>query len=173
MMRMLRLLTIATALMAAGCSRDPGRSTQQHIDAGDHYAQAGQYKEASIEYRNAIKTTPTSVEAHARLADTAARANDLSNAVGEMLRVAELNPDDVAAQVRAASIYLLAGRFEDARDRAEAALHHDSRDVGAHIVLGQALAGLHDAARSEERLTEAVRIAPQSVEAHVALGSHY
>ena len=67
MTRMLRLLTIATALMAAGCSRDPGRSTQQHIDAGDHYAQAGQYKEASIEYRNAIKTTPTSVEAHARL----------------------------------------------------------------------------------------------------------
>src|SRR5207237_7202370 len=123
-------------------------ASRQYIASGDEFAKQGKLKEAAIEYRNAIKRKPQSIEAHAKLADVSARANDAATAIGEVLRLAELKPDDVAAQVKAGSVYLLAGRFSDARARAESALRLDATDAGAHILLGQALAGLHDPKRS-------------------------
>ena len=109
------LATVALAALAAGaCSKDPAVASRRYIDSGDRYAKEGKYREAVIEYRNAIKRTPQSVEAHSRLADVAARANDPATAIGELLRIAELKPDDVTAQVRAGSIYLLAGRLVEA-----------------------------------------------------------
>jgi tetratricopeptide (TPR) repeat protein len=164
----------ATCLTAFfGCSEDPARRTREYIASGDEFVRAGKYGEASIEYRNAIKTTPTSAEAHEKLADAAGRAHDSQTAARAILRVAELKPDDSGAQIRAASLYLLAGRYEDARDRATAAVDADHGDANAQLVLAQALAGLHDAASSEAALREAVRLAPDAPEPHVALGSHH
>lgn len=164
---------IVLACCLAGCSRDPAKATRSYLASGDRYAQQGKYKDAAIQYRNAIKRTPQSMEAHTKLADVSAKANDAATAISEVLRLAELKPDDVAAQVRAGSVYLLAGRFADARDRAESALRVDRAAASAHILLGQALAGLRDPNKSEASLREAVRLAPQSVDAHVALGSHH
>jgi tetratricopeptide (TPR) repeat protein len=164
-------LVTACVLTLTGCAQDPDTRTRQHIARGDTFVRAGKYPEASIEYRTAIQATPTSAEAHEKLASAAARAQDAPTAIGAMLRVAELKPEDTGAQLRAASLYLLAGRYENARDRATAALEADQADANAHIVLAQALAGLHDDVRSESELREAVRLAPEAPEPHVALGS--
>jgi tetratricopeptide (TPR) repeat protein len=163
-------LFVAMALMP-GCSRDPERSAKRFVEKGDQYAAAGRPKEAAIEYRNAIRQTPRVVEPHAKLAAVAARTSDVATVMRELVQIAELAPTDAAAQVQAGSVYLLAGRFADARDRAEAALRV-KRDAAAHLLLGQALAGLHDAERSEANLREAVQLAPGAVEPRVALASH-
>jgi tetratricopeptide (TPR) repeat protein len=167
-----RIAASLAVLLLAGCSGDPSAAARRYIESGDRYAKQGKYREAAIEYRNAIKRTPQSLEAHSKLADAAARANDTPTAVGEVLRLAELAPGDVAAQVRAGSIYLLAGRYDEAKKSAETALRVDATDASAHILLGQALAALHDPQKSEASFREAVRVAPRSVEAHVALGSY-
>ena len=75
--------------------------------------------------------------------------HDRGTAATEYLRAAELDPGNAVAQVRAASIYLLASRFAEARDLAQAALWISPRDVSAHVVLGEALNALHDARRGE------------------------
>src|SRR5438034_5985470 len=126
MHRIILATLLASAL--AACSRDPAAASRRYIESGDRYARQGKYKEAAIEYRNAIKKMPESVEAHSRLADVAARAEDPATAIGEVLRIAELKPDDVAAQVRAGAVFLLAGRFDAARERAEKALRVDATD---------------------------------------------
>jgi tetratricopeptide (TPR) repeat protein len=156
-------------LISTACNRDPAARTRQYIQHGDELAKSGKYEAASIEYLNAIKLTPSSADAHEKLADAATRNRDARTAVNEMLRVAELKPSDPAAQVRAASVYLLAGRFEDARARAQAALKLDEADADAHIALAQALAGLKDQTRSEAELREAVKLAPDAPKPHVAL----
>jgi len=156
---------------ATACSRNPDAAARSSIESGDGYAKKGSYREAAIEYRNAVKALPGSVEAHARLADAAARADDPQTAMVEVLQVARLAPGDVSAQVRAGSVYVLAGRFEEARDRATAALQIDPDHAAAHVVLGQALAGLHDAGGSEEQFSRAVRLDPASADARIALGS--
>jgi tetratricopeptide (TPR) repeat protein len=167
------MISAALAVLSlAACSRDPSVAARRYIESGDRYAKEGRYREAAIEYRNAIKRTPQSVEAHSKLAEAASRANDTETAIGEVLRLAELAPGDVAAQVRAGSIYLLAGRYDQAKKSAETALRVDSSAASAHILLGQALAALHDSQKSETSFREAVRVAPRSAEAHVALGSY-
>jgi tetratricopeptide (TPR) repeat protein len=166
-------VVVVSVVALAGCSRDPEARARAYIESGDKLASEGRYADAAIEYRNAIKATPEAAAAYQRLADAAAHADDAPTAVGALLRVAELKPDDPAAQVRAASLYLLAGQFEEARNRATAALNLNQTDAAAHLLLGQALAGLHDVESGEAALVEAVRLAPRSPEPHVALGSHY
>jgi tetratricopeptide (TPR) repeat protein len=158
--------------LVPGCSRDPQRAATQFATNGDRYATAGRLKDAAIEYRNAIRQTPDAVELHAKLAAVSARTNDVQTVIRELVQIAELAPSDPAAQVQAGSVYLLAGRFSDARERAEAALRVKGDDATAHVLLGQALAGLHDAERSEASFREAVRLAPNAVEPRVALASH-
>ena len=92
------IAAVVASLTLGACSRDPAKASRRYIESGDRYAQQGKYTEAAIEYRNAIKQTPQSAEAHGKLADVAARANDPATAIGELLRVAELKPDDVAAR---------------------------------------------------------------------------
>jgi tetratricopeptide (TPR) repeat protein len=172
-MRQIPLILLVCVAGLAGCSRDPEARARAYIESGDKLAAEGRYADAAIEYRNAIKASPEAAAAYQRLADAAAHTDDAPTAVGALLRVAELKPDDPVAQVRAASLYLLAGQFEEARNRATAALDLNQTDAAAHLLLGQALAGLHDVESGEIALTEAVRLAPQSAEPHVALGSHY
>jgi tetratricopeptide (TPR) repeat protein len=165
---------VATALLlvsSAACDKPPAERTHQHIADGDRLAGAGKYAAAAIEYRNAIRLTPSSVEAQEKLADVASRAGQPALALQTLLRVADLKPDDRSAQLRAASIYLLSGRYEESRARAEAAIQVDETDATAHFVLGEALAGLHEPARSEASLREAIRLAPALPQPHVALAS--
>jgi tetratricopeptide (TPR) repeat protein len=166
---------IATALLlasSAACDK-PEERTRRYIADGDRLAGAGKYAAASIEYRNAVRLTPKSVEAQEKLAEVASRAGQQSLAAQTLLRVADLKPDDRTAQLRAASIYLLSGRYEESRARAEAAIQADETDATAHFVLGEALAGLHERARSEASLREAIRLAPGLPPPHVALASKY
>jgi tetratricopeptide (TPR) repeat protein len=172
MARTIVALAVLASTTLTGCSRDPVKTAQQYIESGDRYVQKGKLKEASIEYRNAVKYLPQSIEAHTKLADVAERTDDMSTAVAEVFRLAELEPKDVAAQVRAGSIYLMAQKFTEARDRAQSALGLDASNAPAHILLGRALAGLHDANGSETHLREAARLAPQSAEAHIALANY-
>jgi Tfp pilus assembly protein PilF len=94
---------VGVSAIAVGCSRDPQKASAKHLANGDEYAKSGKFKEAAIEYRNAIKYTPQSPSAHEKLAEVAARTNDANTALVEYLRIAELDPGNVAAQVRAAS----------------------------------------------------------------------
>jgi tetratricopeptide (TPR) repeat protein len=167
------MVFVLAAVSAAACSRDPVTASRSYLESGDRYAQSGQYRDAAIQYRNAERLTPQSPEVHEKLAEALMQERHRGAAAAEYLHVAELDPGSATAQVRAASLYLLAGRFPDARDRAEAALAASPRDVGALVALGEALTALHDAARGEASLREAVRVDPRSPDARVALGSAY
>lgn len=169
MIRHASFVAVCAALCAAGCSRDPAQTSRAYVASGDRYAQQGKYPEAAIEYRNAIKVEPASADAHAKLADVLWTSQDTKRALDEWIRVAELQPDDEAAQVRAASICLLGGRIADATSHAYAAVRLDRRDPRALMALGEALAAAGEPRDSVERLREAVRLAPQAVPARLAL----
>src|SRR5579871_1956453 len=132
---------------ACACSRDPVKRSRKYIASGDEYAEQGKYKQAAIEYRNAVKATPELAEPHTKLADVSLHTKDIDTASVEYSRAAELSPENASAQVRAASVFLLTGHADEAKDRAEIALRLAPRDADAHLALGEALAALHD--RSE------------------------
>jgi cellulose synthase operon protein C len=159
-------------VVSPGCNNKTAE-LERHVADGNRLSRAGQYREASLEYRRAVALAPSSIEAVEKLADAATRSNQPAVAADAWLRLAELEPADGTAQVRAASIYLLSHRFDESRARAEAAVQANETDPDARIVLGQALAGLHEHLASETSLREAIRLAPARPGPHVALASKY
>jgi tetratricopeptide (TPR) repeat protein len=100
------------------CSRDPQVVKKRYYESGNRYFEKGRYKEASIQYRNALKRDQRYGAAHYKLALTALKLNDVGLAVSSLRRAIELLPKDSAdrwdAVVKLCEVYLVAGK--DAKD---------------------------------------------------------
>jgi tetratricopeptide (TPR) repeat protein len=119
----------ALGLAVAACARVDKTG---FLASGDRYANQGDLKAAAIEYRNAIKQSPASLEAHSRLADVSSRLHDASTAALETVKIAELSPGDVAAQIRAGEVHLIAGRVAEAENAFRRAIELDPTQVDAN-----------------------------------------
>ena len=140
----LAVAVVLAAALAGGCSKDPQKQSREFVASGDRYTAEKKYKEAVLEYRNAVQADPQSGEARLKLAGAYVQVEDAPNAYRETIRAADLMPDNVDAQLKAASVLMLAKQYEDARTRAQNALNKDPRNVLAQILVGNATAGLKD-----------------------------
>src|ERR1700688_3161100 len=97
--RILGLLILGSALMLmAGCLRDPNVRKQKYLASGNSYFDQGKYREATIQYLNAIQIDKGFVDAHYRLAQSYARQGIWAGAYQELLQTANLQPDNLRAQ---------------------------------------------------------------------------
>ncbi len=154
----------------SGCS-DPAMKKQAYLESGNRYSAENRFNEAAIEYRNAIQIDARYAEARVKLAETYERLEDRANALGEYVRAADLLPDDRGIQLTAGGYLLLAGRAEEARTRAEAVLTGDPKNVDAHVLLGNALAGLKDFEAAVSEIEEAIRLEPGRSASYTTLGA--
>src|SRR5262249_16814017 len=109
-------LALLAALAATGCASNE-EAKQKFLASGDRYVAQKKYKEAVVEYRNAIQKDPRFAEARLKLAGTYEQVGDAANAAREFVRVADLLPSDDDVQVKAGRYLFLGGRFEDAKSR--------------------------------------------------------
>src|SRR6266487_4705130 len=116
-------------LLAQACSTDPERAKRQYFDSGNHYFDQKKYREAAIQYSNALKQDPLFGEARYRLAESYLQIGNVTAASGEYSRAADLLPDDREVQIKAATILLLTGQFEDANNLARRVLIDDPNNV--------------------------------------------
>jgi tetratricopeptide (TPR) repeat protein len=135
---------LSSAAVSFACRSNPTEETGRYLASGTTYAQAGKCAEAAIEFRNALKIDPRLAEARLGLANCHEQLGDRENALRELVRAADLLPAEKDVQLRAGEALWRAGFFEDARARAERVLKQDLGNVKAHVLLGNALAGLKD-----------------------------
>ena len=122
----------ALVVIVTSCSASGPSAARRFVDNGDRYARRGDDKGAAIEYRNATRESPNSIEAHSRLAEISARLHDGATAAAELIKLAELQPQDAAAQLRAGDAALALGRLDDARRAFMAALAVDPASAEAN-----------------------------------------
>jgi tetratricopeptide (TPR) repeat protein len=163
-------LLACTVAGAAGCA-NPDDKARGYTASGDAYAAKQQYKEAVIEYRRALAETPNAADVRYKLGRAYQESGDLVNAYTEYARAGDLDPSNLDAQMRAGTILLLGREFGAAARRAELALKVDSRYVPAHILLGNARAGLNDTTQAMREIQEAIKIDPSYAPAWTALGA--
>src|SRR5437867_3215462 len=163
------VLCLLVLTSAAACSRK--QSKEKYLASGDKFFAAKQYKEAIIQYRNAIGVEPLYGDARWKLAQAYEQTSDLPNAFKEFIRAAELLPDNVEAQIKAGQLLLLGRRFEDAKTRADKALEKDPKNVAAQILKGNATAGLKDLDGAIGEIDEAIKLNPTEGRAFAALGN--
>ena len=114
------VVIFAAAVAVVACSRDPNVLKERYFTSGNSYVESGKYREAILEYRRAVRADGTFGEARLRLAEAYEHVGDTQNAFREYVRAADLLPDRMDVQIKAAQFLLVAGRFADARARAEA-----------------------------------------------------
>jgi tetratricopeptide (TPR) repeat protein len=160
-------IVILCVAAAVGCSRDSG----EYVKSGDAYVAQQKYKDAIVEYRNAVNKDPQNGNARLKLADAYAAENDLRNAYREYVRAADLLPASREAQMKAAQILLMAGSFEDARARADKVLALNPKDVDGLMLRAAAAAGLKDYDGAFKGVQEAIELEPGKSGAYVNLGA--
>lgn len=163
-------LLIALAC-AAACSKDPQKAKQAYFESGERYFAAGRLGEASVEYRNAIQQDPRFGEARFKLAEVYAAQADAVNAYREYIRAADLLPGKLDAQLKAGTVLLLAGQYEDAKTRAARALVLDPKNLEALLLHANATAGLKDVSGAIREIVEAIALDPTRATAHANLGA--
>jgi len=117
--RFVAILTVALALVSCGLN-DPKKVRQKNLESGNRYFEHGNYKAASIMYRNAFKADPKFGEAYYRLALVELKLQHISNAIAPLRRAIELlppgSPEYVDSNVKYAEIMLLAAQAPDRGD---------------------------------------------------------
>ena len=161
-------LALLCALPAA-CRRGNSSSKEQYVARGNAYAAERKYREAIVEYLNAIRIDPKFGPAHARLGDAYFRHDEPRLALREYVSAADLMATDVDAQLNAAQALLLAGSYQDAQGRADKALAIDSRNATAQLIRANTLAGLKDTDGAIEQLQNLVATNPKDANAYITL----
>ncbi len=140
-----------TALVAAailvGCTRDPNVLKQKHFARGESYFQHARYREAAIEFQNAIQIDPKYAEAHYELAQTYLKEADWLHAYQELMKTVEINPNNLKAQLDLADLLLAAGKIPDARNHAEIVLQSEPQNAQAQTIISRADAAQGDLAK--------------------------
>src|SRR3954470_8647155 len=161
---------VMLAMVAGACTTDPAVKKQKYLEAGNQYFDRGQFREAAVEYRNAVQVDERFGAARARLATTYERLGDVGMAAKEYIRAADLLPDDADVQLAAAGYLLVGRRFDDAKKRAENVLKRDPKNVRAQVALGNALAGLRDFDNAIKEMEQAIELDPQRAATYANLG---
>ncbi len=143
----IRSIAVVLAILVGftSCSRDPNVVKKRYLESGNKYFEKGRYKEASIQYRNALKRDPKFGEAHYKLGLVALKVNNIQDAVGSFRRAIELirpdQPDHWEAVVHLTEIYLAVARGEKQyMDEVEKftgeLLKRDPNSFDAHRLIG-------------------------------------
>jgi tetratricopeptide (TPR) repeat protein len=116
----LRLLLICSliatiATLSTGCSRDPNVRKQKYFESGTRYFDKGKYREAAIQYSNALQVDSRFAAAHYQLGETYLKLHDWNRAFQELSRSVELAPDNYLAQVDLANLLISTRNWKQAQ----------------------------------------------------------
>src|SRR6266567_5914654 len=95
-MRSIRIVAMIVAVLVGltSCSRDPNVVKKRYYESGNKYFEKGRWKEASIQYRNALKRDRKYGPAYYKLALVDMKTGDVGGAVVAYRNAVDLIPPD-------------------------------------------------------------------------------
>ena len=97
---------VATVLLGTLCLFGCGKSARQYLDRGNQLFAAKKYDDAILNYRNAIKKSPETGEAHYRLGLALLRQGKVNDAYQAFSSAVRLDPKNNPAKVDLANLCL-------------------------------------------------------------------
>src|SRR5215467_6042474 len=159
--------------MASGCSRSPEAKKARYLEKGDRYFQNAQYREAALEYENALLIDNKDARTNRQLGLALSQAGDVSRAYPYLLRASQADPADMDVNLKLGAIYLLAGKSEEARARADLVLQKDPARLEALVLLANASTSAPDVEAALQRVLQQREAQQGKADLHMALGVLY
>lgn len=163
----------AITLTGAACSEAPANRAAKHESRGDGYVQQEKFREAVIEYKNAVQAAPDNAALQWKLAKVAFQAGDPSTSFASLGRVLQLDPTHFDAQWSLGDLYVAAGKPEEADKIANALLAARPGHPAGHLVRAGVALGASRVGEAIELLQSAVKLDPTMVQPLLALANIY
>src|SRR5215469_7152034 len=170
------LIVGLSALVLAGCSRDPIVRKQRYFKSGQKYFAEGKYRQAGIQFANAIQIDNRFAAAHYQLAQTYLRLGDGQHAYLETQRTLEWQPDNYKAHADIA-IMLASGyaSTHNPNDLTSAQAHIDfllqkqPNDPDTHLAFASLLNAQEKYSQGIEQIQKAIDLGPNRGDSYLYL----
>ena len=165
------LLFCSMGLLITGCSRDPNVRKQKYFESGKRYMAKGKYREAAIQFSNALRIDSKFADAHYQLALCDLKLGADQNAYPELVRTTMFDPDNLQAQLDLGTLLLAGRQYPRAADRADFVLSKDPNNVDAHILKANTSAELHQLDDALSQITAAIKLDPRRSASYLTLAT--
>ncbi len=140
---------------------------------GGTYVASGEYDEAILAFKMAIKITPDSAMAHSNLGFAYVKSGMHKEAIEACKQAIRITPDFVMAHSNLSAAYVASGMNKKAIEACKQAIriHHDLVTVQFNLGVAYFKSGMHKEAI--EAFKQEIRIDPDLADAHYYLGVAY
>ncbi len=163
---------VAVCLLAGlltGCSRDPNVRKQKYLESGQRYFDKGQYRDAEIQFENAIQVDSRFADAHYRLALAALKLEQWPSAYQELSKTIEIQPDQYAAHLDLANLLILGRQFNDAKVHLDLLAQKQPNNPDVYIARSNYYAGMNNTTAALADMQKALQLDPNRSDSYLNL----
>ena len=164
---------IVAAVFFGSCDRSPEAKLAKHVKSGDAYVKEEKFREAAIEYRNAVKAVPKDPAAHWKLAKASLEAKDIRTGFAELQKTVELDPNNFEALGKLGEIYVMAGKKDEAAQIADNLVKSRPNDPQGYILQSGLAVRAGKLDEGIAKLKKAAELDPKRVRTLLTIGNMY
>jgi tetratricopeptide (TPR) repeat protein len=157
------------AVFLTGCSRDPNVRKQKYFASGGHYFDQGKYREAAIQYSNAIQLDSRFADAHYKLGETYLKLRDWQRAAQELARTVELTPDNYPARLDLANLLISGRDAKDAQLQLDVLREKVPNQADTHEAWANLYAAQDNLIAATQEIKQAIKLDPNRSESYLLL----
>jgi len=167
-LRLIVLCSLVAALFT-GCSRDPNVRKQKYFESGERYFSKGKYREAAIQYANAVQIDPRFAQAHFQLGKTYLDLHDWIHAYQELARAVELAPDNYEAHAELANLLISARQMKDAQTHLDLLRQKQPNDPATHEAWANFYSAENDLGAAIQEMQKGIAADPNRSNSYLTL----
>jgi tetratricopeptide (TPR) repeat protein len=157
------------AALLTGCSRDPSVRKQKYLESGQRYYDKGQYREAEIQFENAIQVDSRFADAHYKLALAATKLQQWPTAYQELLTTVQIQPEHYAAHLDMANLLISSGHFNEAKEQLDLLTQKQPDDPDVYMARASYYAATNNTTAALADMQKALQLDPRRSESYLNL----
>src|SRR3979411_13830 len=155
--------------LLTGCSRDPNVRKQKYLESGQRYFDKGQYREAEIQFENAIQVDSRFADAHYKLALAAMKLQQWPTAYQELLTTVQIQPEQYAAHLDMANLLILGRQFNDAKEHLDLLAQKQPDNPDVYIARANYYAATSNTTAALADMQKALQLDPSRSDSYLNL----
>jgi tetratricopeptide (TPR) repeat protein len=174
----LRILIFCALALLAGCSRDPNVRKQKYFASGEKYFAQARYREAVIQYSNAVQIDPRFADAHAKLAQAYLKLGDSAHTFQELNRTVELAPNNYRAQIDLSNLLIsvrnpdgspVPDMLQQAKTHLDLLSKEQPDNAETHAAWANYHSALNDLSTATQEMQRAIKLDPNRADSYLML----
>lgn len=169
--RLTAYLLLAITTFLVGCSRDPNVRKLKYFESGQRYFEKGKYREAFIQFSNAVQVDPGYADAHYHLAQACLRLERWTPAYEELIKTLEIQKWNYSAHLDLANLLIAARDFKQAQEHVDVLRREQTTNPMVHVAAANLYAAQGNFKDAIPEMQRAIDLTPDRAEYYVALAS--